>query len=367
MADFIRLEGVRKSWGTAVGVDGIDLAIAKGDFTVLLGPSGCGKSTLLRLVAGLELPHSGRVFIHGRDVTGDPPASRKLSMVFQSYALFPHLTVAENIVFGLKVRRVPKTEREQRLKKALAVTGLQGLEQRKPAELSGGQRQRVALARAVIADHSICLMDEPLSNLDAKLRHSVRQEIRAMQRELGMTVLYVTHDQTEAMGMADRIVLLNAGRVEQSGTPQDFYHEPATIFAATFIGSPPMALIPADDVPAHLRPERADGQPLGQCLVGVRPEDFQVAQQREDTLAAHVISVEFLGAETLVYLTAASGDITARVTGHVSLKPGAPVGLSWPIEAAHVFDANTKRRLPLDKPRLDRGPLARTAGQAASA
>jgi len=358
---------VRKSWGTAVGVDGIDLAIAKGDFTVLLGPSGCGKSTLLRLLAGLELPDSGRIFIDGRDVTDEPPSLRGLSMVFQSYALFPHLGVAENIVFGLKVRRVGKAEREQRLAKALALTGLQGLEQRKPSELSGGQRQRVALARAVIADHPICLMDEPLSNLDAKLRHSVRQDIRAMQRELGMTVLYVTHDQTEAMGMADRIVLLNAGRIEQIGTPQDFYHEPATIFAATFIGSPPMALIPADSVPAQLQPERADGHVLGECFVGVRPEDWQIAPQRENLLPARVVSIEFLGAETLVYLSAASGDITARVSGHVALRPGASVGLSWPVEAAHLFDAKTKRRLPLGKPRLDRGPIARPAGQAASA
>ena len=366
MAGFIRLEGVRKSWGTAIGVDGIDLAIAKGEFTVLLGPSGCGKSTLLRLVAGLELPDTGRVLIDGRDVTGEPPAGRKLSMVFQSYALFPHLTVAENIVFGLKVRRVAKPEREERLKKALTLTGLQGLERRKPSELSGGQRQRVALARAVIADHPICLMDEPLSNLDAKLRHSVRQEIRAMQRELGMTVIYVTHDQTEAMGMADRIVLLNAGRVEQSGTPQNFYHEPATIFAATFIGSPPMALLPAESVPAHLLPERADGKAPGECFVGIRPEDLQVVQPRENLLPARVISIEFLGAETLVYLTAASGDITARVSGHAALKPGAPVGLAWPLEAAHLFDASTKRRLALRKPRLDRGPIARPAGQAAS-
>ena len=209
-------------------------------------------------------------------------------------------------------------------------------------------------------------MDEPLSNLDAKLRHSVRQEIRAMQRELGMTVIYVTHDQTEAMGMADRIVLLNAGRVEQSGTPQDFYHAPATIFAATFIGSPPMALIPAGSVPAQLLPERADGQAREACFIGVRPEDLQIAARQDNSLPAYVISVEFLGAETLVYLNAASGDITARVTGHAALKPGALVGLAWPIEAAHLFDANTKRRLPLSKPRLDRGPIARPAGQAAS-
>jgi sn-glycerol 3-phosphate transport system ATP-binding protein len=367
MAEFIRLENVRKSWGTAVGVAGVDLSIARGEFTVLLGPSGCGKSTLLRLVAGLELPDTGRVLIDGRDVTGEPPSSRRLSMVFQSYALFPHLTVAENIVFGLKVRRVAKGERAQRLAKALAVTGLQGLEQRKPSELSGGQRQRVALARAVIADHPICLMDEPLSNLDAKLRHSVRQEIRAMQRELGMTVIYVTHDQTEAMGMADRIVLLNAGRIEQTGTPEEFYREPSTIFSATFIGSPPMVLIPLDAVPAHLRPDRLDVSAGARCFVGVRPEDFEIGQPRDNTVAARVNSTEFLGAETLAYLSAASGDITARIDGHTVLPGGAQVGLSWPRDAAHLFDANTGRRMPSRTLKIDRGTTARPAGQAASA
>jgi len=365
MAEFIRLENVRKSWGTAVGVDGIDLSIGKGDFTVLLGPSGCGKSTLLRLVAGLELPDTGRVFIDGRDVTGESPSSRRLSMVFQSYALFPHLTVAENIVFGLKVRRVAKAERVQRLAKAIALTGLQGLEHRKPAELSGGQRQRVALARAVIADHPLCLMDEPLSNLDAKLRHSVRQDIRAMQRELGMTVIYVTHDQTEAMGMADRIVLLNAGRVEQTGTPQEFYQEPATTFAATFIGSPPMVLIPSDAVPGPLRPESL-GAKAGSYFVGVRPENFEIGPPRDNALAARVNSTEFLGAETLAYLSSASGNITARVAGQIALRPGAQVALSWPREAAHLFDADTGRRMPSRSSKFDRGSLARPAGQAAS-
>jgi sn-glycerol 3-phosphate transport system ATP-binding protein len=365
MAAFIRLENVRKAWGSAVGVDGIDLAIARGEFTVLLGPSGCGKSTLLRLVAGLETPDHGRVFIDGEDVTGRPPASRKLAMVFQSYALFPHLTVAENIVFGLKVRRVTKAERNERLAKALTLTGLNGLEHRKPAQLSGGQRQRVALARAVIADHPICLMDEPLSNLDAKLRHSVRQEIRTMQRALGMTVIYVTHDQTEAMGMADRIVLLNAGRVEQSGTPGDLYHVPASIFAATFIGTPPMALLPAEMVPAALQPQRADARSSAGTLIGVRPENMEVGAAREHTLRARVLSTEFLGAETLVYLQAGDREIAARVTGEVQFDAGASAGIAWPLEAAHLFDIETQRRLPL-KPKLDRGPIARPAGHAAS-
>ena len=362
MTAFLRLENVHKAWGGVVGVDGISLTIARGEFTVLLGPSGCGKSTLLRLVAGLEAPDRGRIFIDGRDVTGTPPASRGLSMVFQSYALFPHLSVAENIVFGLKVRRVPKAERAGRLAKALALTGLNGLEQRKPSELSGGQRQRVALARAVIADHPICLMDEPLSNLDAKLRHSVRQDIRAMQRELGMTVIYVTHDQTEAMGMADRIVLLNAGRVEQSGTPADFYRSPATIFAATFIGSPPMALLPADSIPAALQPRPA-AQSRSETLVGVRPEDMRIVSDREQGVRARIASSEFLGAETLVYLDTGNGEIVARVAGEAVFEAGASVAVTWPLEAAHLFDVETKKRLPSAP---ERGAIARTAGHAAS-
>ncbi|HEX5778349.1 MAG TPA: ABC transporter ATP-binding protein, partial [Xanthobacteraceae bacterium] len=330
MTAFLRLENVHKAWGGVVGVDGIDLTIARGEFTVLLGPSGCGKSTLLRLVAGLEAPDRGRIFIDGKDVTGSPPASRGLSMVFQSYALFPHLSVAENIVFGLRVRGVAKAERTERLAKALALTGLNGLEHRKPAELSGGQRQRVALARAVIADHPICLMDEPLSNLDAKLRHSVRQDIRAMQRELGMTVIYVTHDQTEAMGMADRIVLLNAGRVEQSGTPADFYRSPATIFAATFIGSPPMALLPANSIPAALQPRRAAQVSQAGTLVGVRPEDMRIVSDREQGVRARIASSEFLGAETLVYLDMGTAEIVARVAGEATFKAGASVSVTWP-------------------------------------
>jgi sn-glycerol 3-phosphate transport system ATP-binding protein len=208
----------------------------------------------LRLIAGLELPNAGTLTIGGRDVTHLPPSRRGLSMVFQSYALFPHLDVAENIVFGLRVRRVPAAQRRERLAEALRLTGLEGLEARKPAQLSGGQRQRVALARAIVAGHPLCLMDEPLSNLDAKLRHSVRQDIRALQRDLKMTVVYVTHDQTEAMGMADRIVLLNKGRVEQVGTPAELYQRPVTSFAATFVGSPPMSLLAMAEVPDSLKP-----------------------------------------------------------------------------------------------------------------
>jgi sn-glycerol 3-phosphate transport system ATP-binding protein len=339
--DFIRLQGVAKSWGSSVGVERIDLEIGRGEFTVLLGPSGCGKSTTLRLIAGLELPDAGTLTIAGRDVTHLPPSRRNLSMVFQSYALFPHLDVAENIVFGLRVRRVPAAQRRERLAEALRLTGLEGLEQRKPAQLSGGQRQRVALARAIVAGHPLCLMDEPLSNLDAKLRHSVRQDIRTLQRDLKMTVVYVTHDQTEAMGMADRIVLLNKGRVEQVGTPADLYQRPATSFAATFVGSPPMSLLPMAEVPDSLKPA---GTPAT-TVVGVRPEHLALGPDDPAHLPARVDSYEFLGAETLVYLESHGTSLVARVPGIAEFADHQPVGVSWAPEHAHVFDEASGRRV----------------------
>jgi len=235
----IRLDHITKSWGTARAVDDVSLTAEEGSLLVLLGPSGCGKSTTLRLIAGLEQPDEGTVTIGGADVTHLTPAQRQISMVFQSYALFPHLSVAENIIFGLRVRRVSRGERDERLKRVADIVGLGHLLDRKPSQLSGGQRQRVALGRAIIAEAKVCLMDEPLSNLDAKLRHEMRTEIRALQQRLGMTMVYVTHDQTEAMTMADRVVLMKDGRIEQNGTPEQLYNRPETAFTARFIGTPP--------------------------------------------------------------------------------------------------------------------------------
>src|SRR5512132_883503 len=223
----IQLEGVAKYWGASRALDGITFSAPQGSFVVLLGPSGCGKSTTLRLIAGLDTPTAGTIRIGDRDVTHLPPAERGLAMVFQSYALFPHLTVAENIVFGLRVRRVP--DREARLARAAELLGLGALLQRKPAQLSGGQQQRVALARAIVAEAPVCLMDEPLSNLDAKLRAEMRREIRALQQRLGITMVYVTHDQAEAMSMADQVVLLRDGRIEQDATPAELYAHPASV------------------------------------------------------------------------------------------------------------------------------------------
>ena len=221
----IELAGVTKAWGGTVAVDDVSFTVEEGSFVVLLGPSGCGKSTTLRMIAGLETVSAGRVLIAGRDVTDMPPSERNISMVFQSYALFPHLDVAENIVFGLKVRKPPAAERNDRLARVAEIVGLSELLDRRAAQLSGGQRQRVALARAIIAENPICLMDEPLSNLDAKLRHDMRGEIRSLQQRLGMTVVYVTHDQSEAMSMADKVILLRDGRIAAAGLDV-FWNEP---------------------------------------------------------------------------------------------------------------------------------------------
>jgi sn-glycerol 3-phosphate transport system ATP-binding protein len=239
----IAVDKLTKAWDDTTAVDGISFEAPEGQFTVLLGPSGCGKSTTLRLIAGLESVTAGRVVIGGQDVTAAPPAKRDLSMVFQSYALFPHLTVAENILFGLRVRKVARAEREERLRRTAGLLGLSELLARRPSQLSGGQQQRVALGRAIIAEKPVCLMDEPLSNLDAKLRHEMRLEIRALQRKLGISMIYVTHDQAEAMSMADRVVLLREGRIEQTAPPEEIYQRPASSFVARFIGTPPMNIL----------------------------------------------------------------------------------------------------------------------------
>ena len=241
--NYIQLKDVSKYWGTTKAVENLNIEIKKGEFVIFLGPSGCGKSTTLRLIAGLEEVSSGQIEIDGRNENNTDPANRNVSMVFQSYALFPHLNVAENIIFGLKVRKVEKNERNARLVKVAEIVGLEDLLKRKPSELSGGQRQRVALARAIISDNPICLMDEPLSNLDAKLRHQMRVEIRELQKKIGITMIYVTHDQTEAMSMADKIVLMNEGHIVQQGKPKELFENPSHMFTAKFLGNPPMNII----------------------------------------------------------------------------------------------------------------------------
>ena len=342
----IELEKVSKSWGDVCAVDKVSFTAQAGELLVVLGPSGCGKSTILRLIAGLESVSTGIIHINSLNVTNLPPAKRNVSMVFQSYALFPHLNVAENIVFGLKVRRLEPAQRRRRLERATELLGLQGLLHRKPAELSGGQRQRVALGRAIVSEAPVCLMDEPLSNLDAKLRHEMRREIRSLQQRLGITMIYVTHDQVEAMTMADKIVLLNAGHVEQYAKPEDLYACPATLFAAGFIGTPPMNLLPLSDREmAHWARSNLGtslpATPLDALMLGVRPEKITLADSGP---TAEVISLEYLGADSLIACRLAGREATIRLSGKVRLAPQQRIHLSWPAAESHLFDAASGRR-----------------------
>jgi len=340
----ITLENVSKLWGSTKAVNAISFAADEASFLVLLGPSGCGKSTTLRLIAGLEQVSSGRIFIGGVDVTDLPPAQRRVAMVFQSYALFPHLTVAENIVFGLRVRKTPAAERARRLERVTSLLGLAGLLDRKPSQLSGGQQQRVALGRAIIAEAPVCLMDEPLSNLDAQLRADMRREIRALQRKLNVTMIYVTHDQTEAMSMADRVVLMRNGGIEQVGTPGEIYERPATAFAARFIGTPPMnilALEATDDALARYWTANIPGAQREKLLLGVRPEHVILG---DDGIPAGVAGVEYLGADTIIACTIGTHMLAVRAPGKVALSVGSPVRVSWRPEHLHIFDAASGKR-----------------------
>jgi sn-glycerol 3-phosphate transport system ATP-binding protein len=334
----IRLIEVEKRWGGTTALEHINLDIAAGSFCVLLGPSGCGKSTTLRIIAGLETASGGQVLIDGRDVTGLPPAQRGISMVFQNYALFPHLNVADNIGFGLSVRKVPRAEAARRLGETAELLGLSALLARKPAQLSGGQQQRVALARALVAQSRVCLMDEPLSNLDAQLRQEMRSELRQLQQRLGLTVVYVTHDQAEAMSMADQVVLLRAGRIEQAASPRALYAQPATAFAASFIGTPAMNLL-------RLEGDRIAGSevPAGRPAhwLGVRPEAVRLGGR----VPAAVRSIEYLGADLILHCAVGSETLTVRTGGQADLAPGSQVLLEWAAADAHHFGAEG-RRLP---------------------
>jgi sn-glycerol 3-phosphate transport system ATP-binding protein len=338
----IVLEGVTKRFGGVAAVDDVSFRAERGKFLVLLGPSGCGKSTLLRLIAGLEEVSAGKIFIEGRDVTALDPTKRKLSMVFQSYALFPHLSVAENIVFGLKVRKLPAAQREERLRRVAELVGLRERLQHKPQQLSGGQRQRVALARAIVSENPICLMDEPLSNLDAQLRQEMRAEIRALQRRLNMTVVYVTHDQVEAMSMADHVILLRAGKIEQAGTPAELYARPASTFAARFIGTPAMNLIAVEQGMIRGSRERVlNGGSAARVTLGIRPEHIRVGG---GGIAATVTSAEYHGADTVLAARVGDESLLVRAPGEVALAPGSQVRLGWEPGAVHIFDADNGRR-----------------------
>ena len=343
----IELNGITKRWGKTIGVDNVSFRVDEGTFAVLLGPSGCGKSTTLRMIAGLEEISEGIMTIGDADMTHAPPAARKLSMVFQSYAIFPHLSVKENILFGLKVRKVVPAEQATRLAKVAELVGLSNLLERKPAQLSGGQRQRVALARAIIAENPICLMDEPLSNLDAKLRHEMRLEIRALQQRLKMTVVYVTHDQAEAMSMADKVILIRDGKIEQEGTPDMLYDKPATAFTAAFIGTPPMNLLETIVTDNGVMIESGEQTPvLGPApkpvTLGIRPEHISISDNQG--VAAELLMSDYLGAETIVTAHIGRQEVLIRALGRVSVPRPVNARLHWRAEDVHVFDAATGER-----------------------
>jgi sn-glycerol 3-phosphate transport system ATP-binding protein len=340
----IVLDNLTKQYAGAAAIQGVSFTGPAGSFTVLLGPSGCGKSTTLRMIAGLDTPTSGSIRIGDRDVTQLPPAKRRISMVFQSYALFPHLTVRENILFGLKVRKEPAKDFDRRLQRVASLLGLTHLLDRKPSQLSGGQQQRVALGRAVISEAPVCLMDEPLSNLDAQLRHEMRREIRALQQSLGITMVYVTHDQTEAMSMADQVVLLRGGQIEQHDTPDGLYARPASEFAARFIGTPPMNLInlaqqAGGTVIAGTQGPVIANAPAGAVKLGVRPEHIRIDG---DGIAATVESVEYFGADSIVVCRIGdTSGVAVRVGGHLRASAGEPLRLSWPDGQQHFFAADS--------------------------
>ncbi|WP_449254577.1 ABC transporter ATP-binding protein [Bosea sp. (in: a-proteobacteria)] len=339
----VELKDVSKSWGGAAAVDGIGFTVEGGRLVALLGPSGCGKSTTLRLIAGLEDTSAGTIAIGGRDVTRAPPSKRGIAMVFQNYALFPHLSVAENILFGLKVRKVSRAERDARLARAASILGLAKLLDRKPSQLSGGQQQRVALGRAIVAEAPVCLMDEPLSNLDAQLRVEMRREIRELQQRLGMTMVYVTHDQVEAMTMADQVVLMRNGRIEQDAAPDVLYENPETIFAARFVGTPPMNVLPLATVQARggtlAPPPGLD--PAG-LAVGIRPEMTEIG---ENGIAAEVVTAEYLGADTLIETRVDGHSFIVRRPGKTRATAGETIYIRLSQAALHWFDQASERKV----------------------
>jgi multiple sugar transport system ATP-binding protein len=352
----LELRQVVKRFGAVEIIHGIDLRIETGEFVVFVGPSGCGKSTLLRMIAGLEEVTAGEVLIDGDVVNEVPAAKRGLAMVFQSYALYPHMTVRKNLSFGLETMGAPKAEVREQVARAAEILQIQELLDRRPGQLSGGQRQRVAIGRAIVREPKIFLFDEPLSNLDAELRMQMRVEINKLHRRLGSSMIFVTHDQVEAMTLADRIVVLRAGVVEQVGTPLDLYNRPANLFVAGFIGSPRMNFLPGaiaavngdgielqlDAGPSLKRPAHGRATAPGQKVtVGVRPEDLRVSEPDGAMLTGEVQIAEHLGGETFVYVALPGGDsITVEIKGQANVKPGERIGLGIDPAAYHVFTAD---------------------------
>lgn len=335
---YLQLKGIEKFFGEHRAIKGIDLDIQPGEFIVFVGPSGCGKSTLLRLIAGLEHIDGGTLTLEGRDITHQPSSKRDLAMVFQSYALYPHMSVFENMSFALKLAKVDPKVIDDKVKRAADILNLTPYLQRTPKELSGGQRQRVAIGRAIVRAPKVFLFDEPLSNLDAALRGQTRVEIAKLHRDLGATTIYVTHDQVEAMTLADRVVVLRDGQIEQVGTPLELYDHPANQFVAQFIGTPQMNVVPAAHWPPQVQ-QRCPPAAAGGA-VGLRPENVVVRQDGQGLVQGQVDLIEALGAETLLYVSTGEGaHLVARQSERTSLSPGDTVTLDVVTGHAHWFDA----------------------------
>ncbi|MEM1376334.1 MAG: sn-glycerol-3-phosphate ABC transporter ATP-binding protein UgpC [Pseudomonadota bacterium] len=339
----IKLQAVEKWFGEAQVIKGVDLEIADGEFVIFVGPSGCGKSTLLRMIGGLEETSRGSIIIDDRDVTPEPPSKRGLTMVFQSYALYPHMSVRENMGFSLKTAGAPKAEIDEKVNNAAAVLKLEDYLERRPKDLSGGQRQRVAIGRSIVRDPTAFLFDEPLSNLDAALRVEMRYEIAKLHQRLKSTMIYVTHDQVEAMTLADKIVVLEFGKIAQVGPPRELYERPANLFVAQFIGSPKMNVVPCNVSDGMLHLE--DGRPQRYALdraakhLGIRPEHIELNEAGSGILDGVVDVVEYLGADCFVILDCGVlGQLTVRVSGETELEPGDTVGLGMPEARLHFFD-----------------------------
>ena len=349
----VEFRNLVKRYGAVQVVHGIDLSIEDGEFLVLVGPSGCGKSTSLRMLAGLEDISGGEILIGGKVVNEVEPRDRDIAMVFQDYALYPHMSVYENMAFSLRYRKTAKTEIDARVRQAAQILGLEELLDRRPKQLSGGQRQRVAMGRAIVRKPQVFLFDEPLSNLDAKLRGSMRLEIKKLHRKLGVTTVYVTHDQVEAMTLADRVVVMNGGRIDQIGTPDEVYHKPDTLFVAGFIGSPTMNFLPARADGAgglqvagehgfsHANAP-AEALASGNLTVGIRPEDISILPGEAgpgDVAVEGVVDViEALGPDTLIFADVGGHAITARVQQHVRPNGGEKVRFGIDLGRAHIFD-----------------------------
>jgi len=356
--DHVEIKGVTKRFGQVEAVNRLDLSVEKGQFCALLGPSGCGKSTLLRLIAGLEAVTEGQIFIDGRDVTNVAPAKRSIAMVFQSYALYPHMSVRDNISFSLDVAGVAKSERTKRADEIAQLLQLEELMDRRPSQLSGGQRQRVAIGRALVRDPEVFLFDEPLSNLDAKLRVQMRLEIAKLHQELKATMIYVTHDQVEAMTLADKVVVLDSGQISQVGSPLELYNQPANKFVASFIGSPAMNFIAANPTEAkglsvtldlaqagniNVKTRSGiDNAPAGTMELGIRPEHISICAVGDPkmTLSGTARLIERLGNGTTVYVDTAVGQLAVQTDSEAPVKSSDTIGLAFDSSRAHLFSSD---------------------------